>query len=98
MIYAEQPCETSNARASLAVWPCSSPGTGPRRCTAGTPLSAKGTSAQGSTNFTHLAQGQGQGQLRGKGGFVAFVVHPNIRFYNQLENMPGWRNWQTHRT
>src|ERR1700757_1499448 len=98
MIYAGQRYETSNARASLAAWPCSSPGTRPRPCTAGTPLSAKGISAQGWTSFTHSAQGQEQGQLGGKGGFGGFGARPNVRKYKNLENMPGWRNWQTHRT
>jgi integrase len=53
-------------------------GTRSRRCTAGTPLSAKGISAQDSTSFTHSAQGQGQGQLRGKGWFGGFGARPNV--------------------
>jgi hypothetical protein len=46
----------------------------------------------------HSAEGQEQGQLGGKGGFVGFGAHPNVSKYKRLSKMPGWRNWQTHRT
>jgi hypothetical protein len=38
------------------------------------------------------------GAVTGKGGLGGFTARPNVRKSKYLPNMPGWRNWQTHRT